>query len=46
VAAAEQLLADPAARAALGANARRLYHDRFAVERTVATLRARAAEDG
>jgi glycosyltransferase involved in cell wall biosynthesis len=45
VAAAERLLADPTARAALGANACRLYQDRFAVERTIATLRARHFED-
>jgi glycosyltransferase involved in cell wall biosynthesis len=45
VAAAERLLADPAARAALGASARRLYRERFAVEHTIATLRARHVED-
>jgi hypothetical protein len=43
-AAAEGLLTDPIARAQLGAAARRLYEDQFAVERTVETLRRFAAE--
>lgn len=40
--AAEALLADPAARARLGAVAREVYERRFAVERTVAVLLADA----
>jgi glycosyltransferase involved in cell wall biosynthesis len=42
LAAAEALLADPAARASLGAAAASLYRQRFAVELTVATLLADA----
>jgi hypothetical protein len=41
--AAETLLADATARAAMGAAAAALYHERFAVERAVATLLADAA---
>lgn len=44
VQAAETLLADPAARARLGADARRLYEREFAIERTVATLLDPACE--
>jgi glycosyltransferase involved in cell wall biosynthesis len=42
LAAAERLLHDPEARDALGARAAALYHQRFAVERTIATLLADA----
>jgi glycosyltransferase involved in cell wall biosynthesis len=43
--AVEKLLAEPIARAELGQNVRRLYWDRFTVERTVQTLQARHRED-
>jgi glycosyltransferase involved in cell wall biosynthesis len=43
--AVESLLAESSARAEFGQNIRRLYQDKFAVERTVDVLRARHRED-